>query len=203
MAQEAKPQSQRFGMVDRDTGEGSWIYREVADLVRKHHEHLGEATIWCAWKHNWSEDVDGNSPLGKTVLTAEVTWRAMAEYLDVESPPDFVLVLNAKLWQRLDEAKRRYVLDELLCYCGQKLGRGGDQVVDVTGRRVWMLHKPEHVGFAAPIARHGALFAGTKAFLTEASGGMQRTLFDLVQAGTEEEEAEAEGEEPEAERRAS
>jgi hypothetical protein len=184
MAQETKPKKATIRMVDKTSAEGGWIYKQVHDLVGRDHKGLADASIGVAYKLNWSDDADGRTEVGKAVLVPELYWRVMeAEGME---PADFYLLLNATLWERLEEAQRLYLLDELLCQCDQKLNRQKEHAEDETGRKLFRTRKPDLAAFAAPIKRHGLQLRGVRTFF-EACGvkGEQIPLF----AGTEPEPA--------------
>lgn len=179
MAGEKKQKPRTIQLLDAESGESKWLLRELNAMVSKYHGHLREAVIRVVFKTNWSEDNDGKTPLGKMSLVPELYWRLLGGDEDLESPaPDFVMLLNDKLWGKQDEPQRRYVLDELLSYAKPKLDKDGEQAEDITGRRLWALSKAEFSGFAAPLARHGAQTKSTKRFVKEVERSAQKTIFE-------------------------
>lgn len=186
LADVVKPKPHAFSVLEPETGVAVWINSRIEQLVLEHHKHLGNARIVVLFKHNWSDDAEGNTPLAQLILVSEMYWR-LFESIGENVPPDFILLLNEKVWGRLDEKAQLYVLDEALCYGGERVDKAGDQAEDDTGRPLWRRNKPAFVGFAEPIARHGPQLSKIKAFLRTANATRQLALF------AEEEEPEPTG----------
>lgn len=150
---EPKPKEAGIRVLDPATPEGEQVLQLIARLCDDHHEHLAQAHFAVEFVMSWSEDRDGNTPLGKLVLVKEETWRLL-EAAGVDPVPDFLLQLNGQLWPQWDEAARAFVLDSQLCFAAEKVGKDGEQLEDETGRKLWRKVGPEFIGFAAPIVRH-------------------------------------------------
>lgn len=176
MADTVKPKKQCFRAIDPESDNGQWITAEVADQVRDVHTTLEGASIIALEKLNWSADDEGNTKLADLVVVDEMTWRLFAQLSREEAAPDMILRLNGELFWLLPEAARRYVVDEALCSAAPAMDKEGEQAEDTTGRALWTKRKPDFVGFAGPIARHGAQTDRIKAFLQKATGGGQLEL---------------------------
>lgn len=187
MADEIKPVAPTIELLDGKDEQGQWIIAQVEEMIRKVHTKLEGAVFALAWKLNWSEDRQGNTPLGALKLVPELFWRLLEASgsptwaiasID-ESPhdtPDFVLLLNPKLWKVLLDKQKTYILDELLCYGSPRLDKEGEQATDEEGRLLWRTLKPQFSGFAGPIRRHGAQIKQIRTFLAEARRGHQEEI---------------------------
>lgn len=163
-------------LLDATSEAGRWITDTLDQLREKYHTDLEEASIQVLLKYNWSEDRQGNTPIGALKVVPEIFWRLLDDANGGEGAPDFVLILNGKLWKVLGEKQKLYVLDELLCYGGPRPDKEGEQALDDTGRRLWRTVKPQFAGFAAPIRRHGAQMKNIRNFMSEAKRGHQQDL---------------------------
>jgi len=186
MAEEAKPVAPTVELLDGKEEQSIWIIAQVEEQIHKWHTRLEGAVFALAWKLNWSEDRQGNTPLGALKLVPELFWRLLnatsGDDYPVAAPsgdpsaPDFVLLLNPKLWKVLLDKQKLYILDELLSYGAPRLDKEGEQAVDENGRALWRTLKPQFTGFAGPIRRHGPQIKQIKTFLAEARRGHQEEL---------------------------
>lgn len=172
MADEQTPQPARITLPDVQTE--ALVRKLIAEQVADGgpHDDLRGAQFSIVMKHNWHEDAEGSSPLGEMKVVSELTHRIMPEGEEA----DFVMVLNGQTWPNLDEKQRTYIIDELLCSGAPKTGKGGEQLVDVTGRMLWRKVKPDFVGYAGPLERHGVpAFVGVRKFAKSVSRAVDKS----------------------------
>lgn len=176
MADQAKPKPQAYRAITPESANERWLQDEVKAQIGDYHPDLEGMKIVAMEKLNWSADDEGNTPLAQLVIPNEMMWRLLEQMAPEDTTPDAVLLVNGELFWLLPEAAKRYVVDEALCFAAPARDKEGEQAEDVTGRALWTKRKPDFVGFAGPIARHGAQTDRIKAFLQEATGGGQLKL---------------------------
>lgn len=82
---------------------------------------------------------------------------------------DFIIVLNWSAWQKLDDAKRRALLDHELTHC--------EMAFDDDGQPVTSIRKHDVEDFTAIVERHGSWTGGMEE-LESTLKKRQQTLFD-------------------------
>ncbi|MBE3070249.1 MAG: hypothetical protein IMZ66_08425, partial [Planctomycetes bacterium] len=138
-------------------------YRVVAALVRQpDHEHLSRARIALAWHHGWTADPDGLIKLGKARKVGEAD-RQLHGF-------DFVILLNKRVWDRLDFADSQIeaLLDHELMHCDAQRDDDGLVKDDERGRPIWRIRKHDIEEFSVIVARHGCWKRDIEAFVKTA-----------------------------------
>lgn len=149
MAKPSKPKKVSYQLIPAQSETGKPIYRMLREIVEADHEELRDANIVLGWCTAWRPDVDGNEILGQTKRASDLD-RELAAY-------DFIILLNRPLWldDRLDEHKRRAILDGLVCYADVKLDKHLEPVVDERGRKVYRKRREDFRGFRSNVDRYG------------------------------------------------
>lgn len=104
----------KFTLVE-EAHEAYAILRDVKD---RFHPHLSEARVSLMWAHAFKPDRDGN-----------VTWGQVKKVSPLEQQyhdHDFVILLNAGVWQELSPEHRRALVDHELNHCGASTNDEGD-----------------------------------------------------------------------------
>ena len=130
--------------------------RTARELIPLYHPHLDGAEILYLFRSpSWERK---GQVVGGTVELASAKFRAVAG-----SAVDFIMTLNAELWEGLPEPKRRALVDHELCHCQ------GNREEGFSTRG----HDVEE--FADIIRRHGMWHEGLEKFVFEVR---QLDLFD-------------------------
>lgn len=157
------------------------IYQMMRDLIRKDHERLAEARICLVWRYGWKRDKGGHLVLGKCKKASDYD-KTFAEF-------DFVILLNAEAWQKLEWRQRVALLDHELCHATRSVNKAGESV--------WRIRKHDVEEFREIIERHGCYKQDLDEFVKAAVARERPGLFDAPTA----EAAEAAGPQKEPEPR--
>lgn len=122
--------------------------REILEEIRTaHHDELDGAVIELLWI------LAPRTRKGRRVLgTCQVAPEKLYRLAGVE----IVVELDHDWWQRADDKAKRYLVDHELCHAGPKIDdESGEQVQDLSGRKLWVSLPHDLEDFAGPIARWG------------------------------------------------
>jgi hypothetical protein len=119
--------------------EGSEPYTFLSDIVERHHPYLSEARIALMWAHRFKADKDGHLTWGTTQKVSSREQQFHAH--------DFIICLNATVWQELTPEHKRALLDHELCHCGA--------ATDDEGEVTYRVVKHDLEAFVAEVNRHG------------------------------------------------
>ena len=111
----------------------------MLEVKSQHHPGLAEANIDVVFKEAMPTR-NGTTPLGKARRVSGV-YKAMVS-------ADFLIILNNEEWQKMDDEKRRAVLDHELCHCAPKYDDDGC----LTG---WTMQDHDFEEFEEIVERHG------------------------------------------------
>lgn len=139
-----KPQDKRkFSYADE-------VHEIAARVIDKWHQGLAEAKIVYLFK-----DVETWNSKGKVVFArvnkAPEQWQFLAGY-------DFLLIVNKKVWIRLNQKQREALIDHELCHVLKDY--------DSKGNPKWTLVNHDVEEFAAVIQRHGLWSQEVRQFFT-------------------------------------
>lgn len=145
----------QYTLASCNGGDGSPA-RIARELIPINHQHLDGAEILYMFRSpSWERK---GRVVGGTAELASAKFRAVAG-----SDVDFVLTINAELWEGLPDPKRRALIDHKLCHCQGSREEG----FSIRG------HDVEE--FADIIRRHGMWHEGLERFVSEVR---QLDLFD-------------------------
>lgn len=122
--------------------------REILTEIREaHHDELEAARIELLWILS-PRTRKGRRVLGTCQIAPEKLYRLTGI--------DILIELDHEWWQGGTDTAKRYLVDHELCHAGPKIDEDtGEQVVDLTGRLLWVSLPHDLEDFADPIARWG------------------------------------------------
>lgn len=153
MARSKKPKGPKkvaYQLIhDTPNTAGRAMYLMLRALVREYRDDLKDARIALAWCTSWKPDVDGRLVLGKCKKASDLDRELMAF--------DFVILLNRTFWcdPKVDDAKRKALLDHELMHAAVKYDDTGEPEVDEKGRTVYRTRKHDLEEFVDTVTRHG------------------------------------------------
>ena len=95
------------------------VYSLLADLINEHHPHLRNAEIECLFTDK------GRKRAGRTIIA---TCEAVSPTYNFLTGKDFVIMIFDKVWEKLADKEKRYVLDHELCHAFVGENRQGEPV---------------------------------------------------------------------------
>ena len=145
------------------------VHELAARVIDKWHSGLAEARIVYLFK-----DVDDWNSKGKTVLArtckAPEQWQFLAAC-------DVVVLVNKKVWDRLDDKQREALVDHELCHVFKD--------IDSKGNPKWTMVTHDVEEFSAVIQRHGLWSRDVRRFF-EAAKERQMSIEDIASGGGQE-----------------
>lgn len=170
-----KPKVIKVKLIERlhEDGTVREPYRIMESMVGKHHPHLASAKIAMAWRFDMKPDPDGHLTLGQARKASDLD-RELHSY-------DFVIVLNADMWNRqeFDETRKTALIDHELCHRERAKDKDGEDKLDAGGHPVWRIRKHDIEEFTEIVGRYGMYKTDIEKFVAAAvAANTNATLFD-------------------------
>lgn len=171
-----KPKTIKVQLIQRlsESGEVREPYRIMEEMVAKYHPHLASAKIAMAWRFDMKPDADGRLVLGTAKKASDLD-RELHQY-------DFVIVLNADMWNRAEFTQDMKValVDHELCHCEVQKDENGEEKLDTSGRPVWRMRGHDIEEFTEIVGRHGQYKGDIEKFVAAAVASKSKptTLFE-------------------------
>jgi hypothetical protein len=136
------------------------------DLIRQYHTHLINARIIYLFREgDWDSQ-------GKLVFAKAHKLGGREQFL---TEANFAIVINEKVWQRLNTAQRTALIDHELCHCGIN----GE---DKEGNPRWTIWAHDLEEFRAIVNRHGLWRPDVQQFARSIQPYVQITLEAYLQS---------------------
>lgn len=173
MGDVSKPKEIPFAPIQKELeGELSTPYWMLESLVQEHHHRLVSANIQLFWRYNWKADRDGRLKIGEARLCSDPD-RLLHK-------KDFVISLNHKSWQMMDESQRMAVIDHELTHCQVDLEQDGETVkVDSVGRIVYRIRGHDVEEFGEVVSRNGLYLPALESFAATCKSSDEKSTLDI------------------------
>ena len=162
----SKPKRVNFRIIDQN--HPAW---ELLSKAMLWHDELDAAKIALAWRFRFKADKDGRLVIGKCVKITE----REKEFHD----NDFVILLNAEVWNEFSDAQRLALLDHELSHAAAALENDtAEHKEDERGRKLWRVRKHDIEEFRGVIERHGCYKADLEEFARAILESKKSPLFE-------------------------